>query len=113
MIAARRSRFAGASADIARAYREERERTYPDRVYRQVSEAIDRACDQVELVNLAGGGECPAAVAVVLAQLQRLAGEPAFCQPTSWEAHEELFRLSSVLLGRPEAETEAEAEAER
>jgi hypothetical protein len=111
------SRIGRASAEMVRARRDHLERTYSDRLHRRVSNAIDTACDQVELVNLAGGGDVPPAVRVVLAQLQRLAGERTSSPATSWEAHEELFRLSCVLLGRPEVDAEDEAcfepEAER
>jgi hypothetical protein len=90
-----------ASAAIRRAAAAERERTYPVRVYRLVSSAIDDACDLVELVNLAGGGPCPDTVSVLICELQALADRPIVRPSSSREAHEELLRLSSLLLGRP------------
>jgi hypothetical protein len=108
VIAQNRSRFDTTIADIDRVQLAERRRTYPERLHRRVSSAIDRACDQVERVNLAGGGECPSAVGTVIAQLQRLAGEEIVRPTTSGEAHEELLRLSTVLLGRSEADVEVE-----
>jgi hypothetical protein len=111
------ARFDRTSTDISRGLVNEHRRRYDERVYRRVSSAIDRACDEVERVNLAGGGECPPAVCALVAQLQRMAGEPVGTPSTSLKAHEELFRLSSVLLGRPEADVEnellIEQEAER
>jgi hypothetical protein len=90
-----------ASDAITSATLAQRARTYPDRLYRRVSELIDHACDQVERVNEAGDDQCPPAAGAILVHLQRLAGEPTAAPDTSRAAHDELFRLSSVLLGRP------------
>jgi hypothetical protein len=105
---------------VASAERAEHERTYPDRLYQLLSRQIDQACDEVERVNLAGGGPCPDEVGRFVEQLQRQAGGPTDRPRTSAQAHDELFRLSSVLLGRPEGELDfdredevAELEAER
>ena len=103
--------IAGTFADMVRAELAERERTYPDRLFRSVSRAIDNACDQVELVNLAGGGPCPQRVSSLLAQLQTMAGEPVSGPLTSIEAHDELMRLSCVLLGRPDGDLDYDIEA--
>jgi hypothetical protein len=94
------------------AERAEHERTYPDRLYRLLSRQIDQACDHVELVNLAGGGACPDEVGRFVEQLQRQAGEPTDRPRTSAQAHDQLFRLSSVLLGRPESDLEFDREDE-
>ncbi len=94
------------------------ERTYPDRLYRSLSGQIDEACDQVERVNLAGGDGCPKRVGAFVEYLQLLAGEHVAGPDTSGHALDELFRLSSVLLGRPAdlgvgRSDRAELEAER
>ncbi len=94
-------RYAGAIAQMQATALAESERTYPDRLYRSLSGHIDEACDQVERVNIAGGGECPKPVGAFVEYLQLLAGEPAVGPGTSGQALDELFRLSSVLLGRP------------
>jgi hypothetical protein len=106
------ARYADTVADTQRVGRAEHERSYPERLYRSLSLAIDQACDQVEHVNLRGGGACPAAVGGFIEYLQLLAGEPGARPGTSAAAHEELFRLSSVLLGRPQADDEPEPEAD-
>jgi hypothetical protein len=102
---------------VEHAERVEQERRYPDRLYRLLSRQIDQACDQVERVNLAGGGSCPDDVRAFVGYLQLQAGEAANRPRTSAHAHDELFRLSSVLLGRPAdlgvGRPAAELEAER
>jgi hypothetical protein len=107
-------------ADFERMQRDGQERTYPERLYRRISRQIDDACDRVELENLAGGTECPAEVGAFLAQLHRQAGELMHAPRTTMQAHDELFRLSCVLLGRPAGDLDfdredeaAELEAER
>jgi len=98
--------------DFERMQRAEHKRTYPERLYRLISRQIDQACDQVELANLAGGMECPADVARFVEQLQRQAGEEPVAPRTTTKAHDELFRLSSVLLGRPEGDLDFDREDE-
>jgi hypothetical protein len=114
-MAAIQTPITAATDDLERAVRDELVRTYPVRIRRQVSDAIDRACEEVEQVNLTGGRACPQRVRDLVAHLQSLAGEVPFSPRTSYQAHDELFRLSSALLGRPEKdlEDEAVAEAER
>ncbi len=90
-----------ACAALERAEREEQERRYPARLYRALSRAIDEACEEVELVNLAGGGACPGRAGALIEYLQLLAGEPVAKPETSVQAHEVLFHLAAVLLGRP------------
>lgn len=104
-------RIDGAHAEIARVGREQRGRTYPDRLYRCISRQIDRACEEVERVNLDGGNLCPPEVNAFVVQLQRQAGEPEAPPRTTMQAHDELFRLSSVLLGRPGGDLECDIEA--
>jgi hypothetical protein len=99
--------------DMVRAERVVQERQFPEREYRRVSRLIDQACERVERVNLAGGRDCPADVSTFVAQLQRQADEPVRRPRTSIEAHDELFRLSCVLLGRPDDDLEIDQEAER
>ena len=101
MIARTVTRIDRAHADIATARSQRWERVYPERLYRHISRQIDRACDAVERTNLDGGVLCPAEVRTFVMQLQRQAGEPAGSPHTTTQAHDELFRLSSVLLGRP------------
>jgi hypothetical protein len=89
------------------AARLELERTERERVFREVDQLITWGCDQVELVNLAGGGACPPVVADLVEHLQLLAGGPvARPASSSWEAHEELLHLAAVLLGLPELDDE-------
>ena len=104
---------ADARAAVRRGERAQRERTYPDRLYRRLSDLIDAACDQVELVNLSGGFDCSAEVAVFVQQLQHQAGVPIDRPSTSIQAHDELMRLSCVLLGRPEVDLICDREADR
>lgn len=104
--------IADAYQDTMRATLEAREVAYPDRLYRLLSRQIDQACDQVELVNLAGGLDCPSEVGAFVAQLQRQAGEMADRPLTTTKAHDELFRLSCVLLGRPEGDLDFDREDE-
>jgi hypothetical protein len=105
--------IAQAYADIVAAHVADRRRTYGERLYRHLSRIIDLACEQVEQVNLTGGGSCPTAVGDLVAQLDVLAGQPAPTPATSYEAHERLLDLSSVLLGRPVGDLVYDAEAER
>jgi hypothetical protein len=102
--------IADAFQDTRRAAQVAREVAYPDRLYRLLSRQIDQACDQVELVNLAGGLDCPADVANYIEQLQRQAGEATDRPRTTVQAHDELFRLSCVLLGRPAGDLEFDVE---
>lgn len=92
--------IAAACADLRRAEHAERERKYPERLYRAVSRAIDQACVQVEAINLNGGGGCPSGVGPLVEYLQLLAGEPVARPSTSVEALATLFQLGEVLLGR-------------
>jgi hypothetical protein len=87
------------------------ERAYPDRLYRLLSRQIDQACDRVELVNLGGGSACPDDVARFVGYLQQQAGELVVSPRTSTQAHDELMRLSCVLLGRPEGDLDIDIEA--
>ena len=105
-------RIERAHADIAGARLQGSERTCPDRLYRHISRQIDQACDAVERTNLDGGVLCPAEVKTFVMQLQHQAGEPAAPPHTTMQAHDELFRLSSVLLGRPEADLDCDLEDE-
>ncbi|HXM58299.1 MAG TPA: hypothetical protein VOB72_23060 [Candidatus Dormibacteraeota bacterium] len=95
------SSIAGASREIERARRAEQERAYSERLYRSVRRAIDDACELVEQVNLAGGGDCPAEVARLIEYLGLLADEPQPAPASSLEAHHRLFSLASALLGWP------------
>jgi hypothetical protein len=90
--------------------RGERARSYPLRLCRLLSRRIDQACERVERVNRDGGGPCPESVRTLIGYLQLQAGEPVNRPYGSAEAHSELFRLSSVLLGRP---VEVEEEVDR
>jgi hypothetical protein len=59
----------------------------------------------MEGINLAGGGACPVEVSDLVVELRRLADEVSPSRPRSArEAHDELLRLSSVVLGRPREE---------
>ncbi len=93
--------IADACAEMERVERAERERRYPSRVYRSLRRAIDQACEEVELVNLAAGGGCPRGVAALIERLQLLAGEAVQLPETSAEAHKALFDLASAVLGLP------------
>lgn len=95
------STIAGACREIERAQRAQWEHDYAELLYRSVRRAIDDACEHVEQVNLAGGGDCPAEVAALVDYLGFLADEPAPAPTTSWAAHDRLFHLASVLLGWP------------
>jgi hypothetical protein len=106
------SSIAAACADLERAARTELERTYPERLYRAVRDAIDEACDEVELVNLAGGGDCPRRVAGLIEYLQRLAREPVALPGTSVEAEDVLFHLSDALLGHADDLDDPDAQGE-
>ncbi len=105
-------RVGRAHADMASAQLHERDRMYPDRLYRYISRQIDQACEAVERTNLDGGVLCPTEVKTFVMQLQRQAGEPAAPPHTTMQAHDELFRLSSVLLGRPAGDLEFDVEDE-
>jgi len=111
MTACHKLRIDGAHAEIARVQRRQRHRTYPDRLFRCISRQIDRACDEVECVNLNGGKLCPPGVNAFVVQLQRQACEAVAPPRTTLQAHDELFRLSSVLLGRPNGDLECDIEA--
>jgi hypothetical protein len=93
------SSIAAASADMERDARVHLERTYPERLYRAVRSAIDEACEELELVNLAGGGECPPRVAAVIRYLVQLAGKPVELPDTCQQALDLLFDLACHLLG--------------
>ncbi len=112
MIARAETRIDRAHADIASAHWQGWERLYPERLYRYISRQIDQACDAVEHVNLDGGVLCPAEVRTFVMQLQRQAGEPPAPPHTTMQAHDELFRLSSVLLGRPAGDLDFDVEDE-
>ena len=112
-LCSRVSPVADARAAVRRAERVERQRTYPDRLYRHLSDQIDAACEQVEMVNLNGGLDCPTEVAVFVQQLQLQAGEPVDRPCTSVQAHDQLMRLSCVLLGRPEGDLDYDVAASR
>jgi hypothetical protein len=92
--------IAAACADLDRTLHAERERQYPAWVYRAISAAIDDACFEVEEVNLGGGGDCPPQAWAVIRYLLLLAGERVVRPSSSFEAHDVLFRLSELLLGR-------------
>jgi hypothetical protein len=93
------SSIAAATAELERAVRTERRRTYSDRLYRTVRAAIDRACDEVELINLAGGGDCPPRVSALIEYLHKLAGRSVELPSTSQQALDQLFDLADELLG--------------
>ncbi len=112
MIARAAARIDRARDEMARASVHQRERTYPDRIYRYISRQIDRACEAVEQVNLAGGRECPEDVGRFIMQLQVQAGEAPRSPRRATAAHDELFRLSSVLLGRPAGDLDIDLEDE-
>jgi hypothetical protein len=98
-------------ARILEADQAERGRTADEREWQRVDRAITRALDVVELVALAGGTDCPPAVAKLIEYLCLLADEPVVGPATALEAHEVLFHLSAVLLGFPEHEGETGAAA--
>ncbi len=111
-LASSEVRVERAHGDITSARLHASERTHPGRLYRCISRQIDQACEAVERTNLDGGVLCPAEVKTFVMQLQRRAGEPAAPPHTTVQAHDELFRLSSVLLGRPAGDLEFDVQDE-
>jgi hypothetical protein len=114
------SPFAAALDELEGAARATCERTYPERLYRALRAAIDEACGECELANLAGGGECPRQVTALIGYLLLLAGT---ANPARWsevgrpgssqQALDLLFELADALLGPlyvPIADPAAEGE---
>ncbi len=93
--------IADACAEMERVERGERERSYPGRLYRSLRRAIDQACEEVELVNLAAGGDRPRGAAALIERLQPITGEAVQRPETSDAAQQALFHLASALLGLP------------
>jgi hypothetical protein len=107
------SSIAAACADMERDARAHLVRSYPERLYRAVRSAIDEACDELELVNHAGGGECPPRVAALIRYLLQLTGKPVEPPDTSQQALDLLFDLADKVVGHADRIARADVEGDR